>query len=92
MHFGTSLATIATISKLSSLSLLITELCTSSPHHPPDHQVCRETGARERVGGERSTEEMVPYKVERILKKESVLLYFYFDGSIDNTPTVLHMN
>ena len=44
------------------------------------------------MGGERSTEEMVPYKVERILKKESVLLYFYFDGSIDNTPTVLHMN
>ena len=58
-------------------------------HHPPDHQVCRETGAGGGVGGERSTEEMVPHKVERILKKSVVL---YFRGSIDDTPTVLHMD
>ena len=41
------------------------------------------------MGGERSTEEMVPHKVERILKKSVVL---YFRGSIDDTPTVLHMD
>ena len=50
----------------------------------------------ERLEPEREWEESVrqrkwfPKRLNGFLKKKSVLLYF--DGSIDNTPTVLHMN